>query len=407
MVTSEKLAVRTYPGIQELHSKLKTLTDSLSLSQISHPPELLSFSHRFRRQLYLDSFDSIFAVVEKLLAQDDPQYELSADARIALRTTLSNAHHFVAVILPLFYDCETLLFLFDSKQHIDDVYGQYGHHLLSASQLYPRLTALWTEIGNQKKKFRTIVERIISKKFWKNPIIHRVSDGEDESMSHKRAVFNPTNLSDYPEDKFYKMYSETSYVVDSTTNQVEYHLFVSVDCRLTDDEIKVMVAKRNATDFLDENWFRGAHILNLHHIRQVKEWMEEVAPALIESVSLCKHVQRSKNREDRQVAKDTGSRMIATGVHVDQHGYLRPPHNTGKMDENLRFDLMQANDHILDGVVFVNSLFSFSKANVRLQKRSSLGCFNTGRFKESNIMLLHLVCSPFLFLFFFKKKKHN
>ena len=149
--------------------------------------------------------------------------------RTVLHTTLRNAHHFVAVILPLFYDLNTLLLLCYSKQHVEHTYSEYGK-LLSTSSSYPRLKLLWNEIREQKERFRTIAKRIIDKKLWKRAIIHRVSDNEDESMSRKLAVFNPTNPSDYPEEQFYKMYSETSYVVHSTTNQVEYHVFV---CRLS------------------------------------------------------------------------------------------------------------------------------------------------------------------------------
>lgn len=393
MLTPKRLAARTYPGIQELHSNLKKLTDSLSRPRMSHPAELRSFSGRFRQALRTRSFDDVSTVVERLLAQED---ELSADARIALHTTLGNAHHFVAVILPLFYEEKTLLLLCDSKQQIDLAYSEYGR-LLSTCSSYPQLKVLWNQLREQKTLFRTIAQRIIDKKFWKTAIIHRVSDNEDESMSRKRAVFNPTNPSNYPEEQFYKMYSETSYVVDSTTNQVEYHVFVSVDCPSTDDELRDLLADRHGDKFIDENWFRGAHVLNLHCIRQLKDWMEEVTPALLKSISSCTHIRRSGQREDRQVAKDERSAMIATGVLVDQNGYLRPPHNTGSMDEDSRFDLLQANEHILDGVIYVETSFPFCEANIRLQGRSFHGCFDSGRLKESTTTVLHLVCSNFPF----------
>ena len=51
------------------------------------------------------------------------------------------------------------------------------------------------------------------------------------------------NPSYYWDEKFYKMYSETSHVVDSTTNWDE-------------------------DNFIDEKWFKGAHVLNLVKIRQ-------------------------------------------------------------------------------------------------------------------------------------------
>jgi hypothetical protein len=393
MVTPEKLAARTYPGIQELHSKLKSLTDSLSQPRISHNAQPRPFPPSFRQYLYACSFNSVSAVVERLLSQ---VHELSADARIALHTTLSNAHHFVAVILPLFYEHETLLVLCDSKQHIDLAYSEHGR-LLTTCHLYPRLKSQWKEIGQQKKRFRNIAKHIIDEKFWERVTIHRVTDNEDESMSGKRAVLNPTNPSDYPEERFYKMYSETSYVVDSTTNQVEYHVLVSFNCPETDDELRELIARRKGDKFVDEKWFIGAHVLNLHRVKPLKEWMDEVTPALLKSISLCRHVRRSTNREDRQVAKDEQSAMIATGVLVDQNGHLRPPHNTPNTDEDARFELLQANEHILDGVIFVRSSFPFCEANIRLARRSFHGCFDSGMLKELKTTVFHLVCSNFPF----------
>ena len=62
---------------------------------------------------------------------------------------------------------------------------------------------------------------------------------------------------------------------------------------------KALMAKWKEDNFLDVKWFRGAHVLNLDKIHQVKEWMEQMRPALIESLSLCCHVRRSIRREDR------------------------------------------------------------------------------------------------------------
>jgi len=78
-----------------------------------------------RNILYGQSFSSVAFSINKLLAQDDSEYELSADGRITLRTTLSNAHHFAAIILSHFYNSELLLILFDTKQSVDDIYSQY------------------------------------------------------------------------------------------------------------------------------------------------------------------------------------------------------------------------------------------------------------------------------------------
>ena len=90
MTTSEKLAIRTYPGLQELHSQLQKLKNCFpQISNTSQQP----LSRQTRNILYSRSFNSVAFSINKLLAQDDEEYKLSADGRITLRTTLSNAMH--------------------------------------------------------------------------------------------------------------------------------------------------------------------------------------------------------------------------------------------------------------------------------------------------------------------------
>ena len=151
------------------------------------------------------------------MAQDNEEYKLSADGRITLHTILSNAHHFAAIILSHFYDPELLLILFDTKQHIDDIYSRYGQYITSSSS-YPLLQSQWKQIHHEKKTFQKMAQHIINDKFWTKVIIHRVNDDKNKSMEGKRVVFNPIHPSHFSEDKYYHMYSETSHVINSTTS---------------------------------------------------------------------------------------------------------------------------------------------------------------------------------------------
>ena len=119
MATSEKLAVRTYPGLQELHSQLQKFKNYFP--QISNTSSRKPLSKRTRNILYGRSFSSVAFSINKLLGQDDSEYELSAEGQITLRTTLSNAHHFTAIIPSHFYNSELLLILFDTKQSVDHI----------------------------------------------------------------------------------------------------------------------------------------------------------------------------------------------------------------------------------------------------------------------------------------------
>ena len=124
MDTSEILAVWTYSGLQELHLQLQKFKNYFP--QISNTSSRKPLSKRTRNILYGRSFSSVAFSINKLLAQDDSENKLSTDGQITLRTTLSNAYHFGAIILSHIYDPELLLILFDTKQHIDDIYSQYG-----------------------------------------------------------------------------------------------------------------------------------------------------------------------------------------------------------------------------------------------------------------------------------------
>ena len=73
---------------------------------------------------------------------------------------------------------------------------------------------------------------------------------------------------------------------------MEFHLFVSVDCPLTDDELRDIISKPGDEDnsYVKELWFRGAHVFNLDSIRQIREWMDAMAPTLMDKVSCRRHV---------------------------------------------------------------------------------------------------------------------
>ena len=197
--------------------------------------------------------------------------------------------------------------------------------------------------------------------------------GIDKSLRDKRVVLDPINANKYAdESKFYTMRSEDSYIVGKNPkNRVECHIFISVDCPLTDAEVKGILAHRTGkgnTDrpmlkiladcvgvlCLEEEWFLGAHVVNLRRIRAIREWMDEMTPVLKRTLSSCLNISRSKHREDPQVRKDDGCQMVAMNFHGDRQGSLQAPRNfRRRVDEEMKFELMKEHDHILDGVVLV------------------------------------------------------
>ena len=129
-----------------------------------------------------------------------------------------------------------------------------------------------------------MVHHIIDEGFWRRAVIHLVTNVEDDSLKEKKIVLDPTDAVRFPLTHFTHIFSNTSYIVDSSSSQVEFHLFVSVDCPLTDDELRDIISKPGDEDnsYVKELWFRGAHVFNLDSIRQIQEWMDAMAPTLMD-----------------------------------------------------------------------------------------------------------------------------
>ena len=86
---------------------------------------------------------------------------------------------------------------------------------------------------------------------------------EEDSLKEKKIVLDPTDPVQCPLTDFAHIYSNTSHVVDSTTSQVEFHLFVLVECPFTDNELRDIISKSDdeGNSYLKELWFMGAHVL--------------------------------------------------------------------------------------------------------------------------------------------------
>jgi hypothetical protein len=212
------LAKNTYPAVQELYAHIKDFTDKHAISPISHEPNRpVPFLRRYRKQLIAAPFESIASMIETFLA---PNFNLSAFARITLRSTLSNPSYFASMILRHFYQPETLDPLLPDRQRTDDVFSEYTSRKLSQhSSLYPLFHALWKDVRDRKHTVRKIAKAITDnrKELVKHVVVHRVRDDKNYAdLMSKKIILNPSNPSKYSDSEFHKMYSENSYIVGDT-----------------------------------------------------------------------------------------------------------------------------------------------------------------------------------------------
>ena len=349
--------------------KIAELRNSYGLPpKESHDPKQDAlFERRYRQRLYDATFESLARIVEALLDPAsllDPAYQLSADARITLRHALGNHAQFAALVLPHFFQDDTLQLLCSSKQNTDDVYSQYYQRLSQSSPArFHQFRRVWTEIRRQKHQWKKIAKHITDKtnRWWHKAVIHVVWDDEDnEELMSKQIVLDPTNPSEYLESQYHTLYSDQSHIVGDIPKNgpVEFHLFVDEKCPHRPNELLELLSERSGTGFIMEEWFVGVHIVNLHRIAQINEFMEAAAEPLKVSAKALRRVSRGKKQEASHVRRSQGSQMyeVGSGPRLDRTGHLQPPGNFKRLeDERARYNLMVKDDDILDGIIAVNS----------------------------------------------------
>jgi hypothetical protein len=392
------LAIKTYPAVQEFHANVKDFVHKRGISLISHGSHQ---PRQFVSDCTMAAFRAIADMIETFLR---PSFALSAYARIVLWGVLSNPPLFAALVLPHFYDSDTLDLLTPDKQHTDGLFSELTSRRLPAlSSSYPLFHQLWLDIHNRKKTLRQIrcILKDDFKRLLQHVTVHRVRDDEGSAeLMNKKVVLDPQNPSIFSDSEFLTMTSETSFIVgDTSDGPVQIHLFVDEQqcCGVSDARIiEILFQKGGNRGQLmkdDKSWFVGAHVVNLHRIKQIRSFMDDASPTLLCSAKELRCVKRSDIREDPDIRNMDGSRMfeVGSGNRVDQVGCLQSPHNFKKLaaEEMMKYDLLADNDYILDVVKAVNRL-AFG-ANFRLLMGVFRFSRNSGGSKQTSITAYLLV----------------
>ena|ERR1700689_592007 len=254
--TPAHLRVITYPGVQELFTNMSALRESRGFNPVSHRPgQPVPFRKSLRQKLFRTTFEPLAGIIDTIL---NPEYDISADARITLRTALSNPPQFAALILSQFFHRDTLLFFCgDTSSNVDALYAEYGRRL-SCSSSYPRFRELWTEIRGRKHTLNVIMDIIKRRRKWYNTAcVHFVENHlelqEDGELRSKQIVLNPKNLSNFPSFRYHTMYSNEAHVVGNIPQDgpIEFHLFVDIKtCPYTSHELLEMLSEQDNEGFI-------------------------------------------------------------------------------------------------------------------------------------------------------------
>jgi hypothetical protein len=112
----------------------------------------------------------------------------------------------------------------------------------------------------------------------------------------------------------------------------------------------------NGDDFLDETWFLGAHVTNLHRIKKIAKWIDDSMEGLKTTLEKCRPCNRGPAKEAANITKEQDSRMVSASILADYDNNVQAPRNftNTKLDEQSKLEIMRANDYIHDGVILVN-----------------------------------------------------
>ena len=206
------------------------------------------------KKLYRRSFQYVASILEQLLSMDDVSSGLSADGRITLRTALGNPQHF-AMNLNCCCNCLTQSNTSMIPAVITETFSQiHNNTLVYCLDGWKFGTRKRHSMDGASYRRRRNLEESC----------HSLSDQyRDDSLKEKKIVQDPTDLVQFPLMDFAYIYSNISHVINSTTSQVEFHLFVLVECPFTDNELRDIISKSDDEDnsYLKELWFMGAHVL--------------------------------------------------------------------------------------------------------------------------------------------------
>jgi hypothetical protein len=211
---------------------------------------------------------------------------------MTLRAAIAQADLFAAVILHSFFDTDTLDVLCGTKEPCNKTYSLFGYDIVTSPE-YPNLADTWESIRADKSLFKKIAVSINYQKPPKHIQIHRFTHQPDSKLMQKEVVLDPVNPVAFTAKKHHVMHSTASLVIDTPPDRaMEFHLFVLDDKALDNATIKALLVNDNKDDFLDEEWFLGAHVTNLHRIKRVEIWIDNAAQKIKASLSACRPVNR-------------------------------------------------------------------------------------------------------------------
>lgn len=179
--TSEKLAARTYPALQEFHQKVNEVMNALDIKPLPNTQSRSkdSISPALRSALISRQLKAMARVLNTLYSSDDSDKDdsrsLTPKARVILHSVTGSAPYFASIFLPRFFDTSFLKHLLNSRSFMDDIYSQFGKYIVSNTHLYTTLSMAWNKIRAEKKELHAIVKDITRDKPWLRVIIHQVS----------------------------------------------------------------------------------------------------------------------------------------------------------------------------------------------------------------------------------------
>jgi len=384
--TSWKLAVRTYPALQEFRDKLTHIMAEKQYEPLKNTlrnPES-GISTELRKRLLIIQASSMANVLNHLYCQvdatqaevDDPQ-PLSPESRVILHSVAGSPPYFAAIFLPLFYEDSLLNKLANDKPSINSLYTEFRRFIISNKMQYNFLHESQNEIAKDKHTSQRLVKDVINVARWKRVVVHRVKEtletpGQRSNNEQKRVVIDPKCPNAFEPHKYVHLSLEASHVIRPTSSELEYHILVQQDCPYSNEQLIEMVTMNCFAEHHNSTWFVGNVVFNLYNtVTRFKDFIDLSHSKLLINADARGCVKRSRLRQGESL--DSTTKLVAMGDQVDQNGWIATPKNMEDIPKRvlrgmedilgggpedgqkvqMKFELMRTSDFVLDGFVKV------------------------------------------------------
>jgi len=314
------------------------------------------------RQLLMDLFPDVAAVLEKYLSEDTSNAS-HVDSRTAIRSALSTPHTFFHILLYQIVPHVTQFasHCMSSSWFINTVYSDFYHfiqerrHLSLDSFVY--IFDAMEHTAELKARLREIKPKIMRSGIFNshNSRIHvhrltafqTLADVQESPAYGKipvlRTLDDRLDPNRFPSDGYYHLPTSSDNTIQPFTLNPELHIIVSANApdSVTVEKL-VRKYRRQNRDITRERWVEAVQVYNIFTLFP-DDWLKEMNAKMAENIKRRSIIKRGELRDNKGLGV-----MVGTGDVKDQHGNVGSYRNMGSSSDTVKYKIEESASEVLD-----------------------------------------------------------